>query len=404
MVHAMLLVALPHLYAQTESLKAFQNFYTSSLQRNGVVGSSILVIANGRTVFRGMYGEANRDSHEKVDEDTTFHWASITKTFTGIAIMQLRDHGLLKLEDPVVKYVPELRSVHDPYGSIEAITIRQLMTHSAGFRSPTWPWTEGKDWEPFEPTKWSQIVAMLPYTEVLFPPGTRHSYSNLGVVFLGQIIERLSGDDYEVFVDKNILKPLKMYASYFDHSPYYLLKHRAAGYLRSGGVTKAAPFNFDSGITVSNSGLNSPIPDMVNYLHFLLGFSDQSALYEQVLKRSSLEEMFQKQMPIRQTDPSQTIVGEGKDWIGLSFFIHQQDGRTYVGHGGQQGGFISHFYVDPAHGNGYVVVFNTDSSDGSSNTQKLDAELRDHLIKHVFSDVQGLGLPSSTVPTVRHER
>ncbi len=95
-----------------------------------------------------------------------------------------------------------------------------------------------------------------------------------------------------------------MYATYFDRSPYYLLRHRAAGYFRSGGVTKAAPFNFDSGITVSNSGLNSSIPDMAKYLHFLLGSSDRNERHEEVLKRSSLEEMFQKRMPIGQTDPS----------------------------------------------------------------------------------------------------
>ncbi len=385
LLSVMLTLAVPQLYSHDATVDGFRDLYHSSLRRYGVVGSSILVIENGRTASREMYGEANRERHRKVDDDTTFHWASITKTFTGIAIMQLRDHGLLKLDDSVVKYLPDLRAIHDPYGSVEAITIRQLMTHSAGFRSPTWPWTEDKDWEPFEPIKWSQIVAMLPYTEVLFPPGTRHSYSNLGVVFLGRIIERLSGDDYEVFIDKNILKPLEMYCSYFDRSPYFLLKHRAAGYYLSGGVIKPAPFNFDSGITVSNSGLNSPIPDMAKYLHFLLGSAERNERYEEVLKRSSLEEMFQKQLLIRQTDPSQTIAGGGRDWVGLSFFIHEQDGRTYIGHGGQQGGFISHFYVDPTRGNGYVVAFNTDSSDASTNTQKLDAELREYFLNRVFA-------------------
>ena len=65
---------------------------------------------------------------------------------------------------------------------------------------------------------------MLPFTEILFKPGSKYSYSNLGIVFLGQIIERLSGDDYEVYVDKNILKPLEMHRSYFDATPYHLLK------------------------------------------------------------------------------------------------------------------------------------------------------------------------------------
>ena len=123
---------------------------------------------------------------------------------------------------------------------------------------------------------------------------------------------------------------------------------------------------------------------MEKYLRFLLGSPEPSEIYEQVLKRSSLEEMFQKQMALRKTDSSQTIGGEGKDWIGLSFFLHEQGGRLYIGHGGQQGGFISHFYIDPPRKNAYLVAFNTDSSDPATNTQKLDEELRNYLIEKVF--------------------
>jgi CubicO group peptidase (beta-lactamase class C family) len=369
--------------ASPPEIDAFLNMYRAGLKKYGIVGSSFALIRNGEIVSKESYGGAVRDAGRKVDENTTYHWASITKTFTGIAIMQLRDRGMLGLDDPVVKYVPELRAVHDPFGPVEAITIRQLMSHSAGFRSPTWPWSGDKPWEPFEPTKWSQVAAMLPYTEVLFPPGSKHSYSNLGVIFLGQIIERLTDDDYEVYIDKNILKPLEMYHSYFDQSPYFLLKNRAAGYYRAAGQTKAAPFNFDSGITVSNSGLNAPIPDMLKYLRFLIG-DPKNEIYEQVLKRKSLEEMFRKQLPLTATDPSQGAPVAGKDWVGLSFFLHEDGGRLYIGHGGQQGGFISHIFVDPPARNGYVVVFNTDITDGPPNTQTLDRELAEFLFKNVF--------------------
>jgi CubicO group peptidase (beta-lactamase class C family) len=378
-----LLLVAPAFAASVPGLDALREMYRSSLKRYGIVGSSFALIHNNETIAEEFYGDAVRGSR-RVDEDTTYHWASITKTFTGIAIMQLRDHGLLQLDDAVVKYVPELRAVHDPFGPIEAITIRQLMTHSAGFRSGTWPWSKDKPWEPFEPTKWSQIVAMLPYTEVLFPPGSKHSYSNLGVVFLGQIIERLSGDDYEVYIDKNILKPLEMYHSYFDRSPYYLLEHRAAGYYRANGETKAAPFNFDSGITVSNGGLNAPILDMVKYLNFLIGDARRQGRYEQVLKRGSLEEMWRKQLRLASTDPSQGAPEAGKDWVGLSFFLHEEGGRLYVGHGGQQGGFISHFFVDAAGKSAYVVAFNTDITEGRPNTQTLDRELEDFVLKKIF--------------------
>src|SRR5579885_1918594 len=173
------------------SMEAIRSFYESGLKRNGIVGSSLVLIRNGEVVLDDHYGRQSET--QPVDENTTYHWASVTKTFTGIAIMQLRDRGLLSLDDPLVKYVPELEKVHDVYGPVSAITIREAMSHSTGFRDATWPWRT-EDWQPFEPTEWSQIVSMLPYTDVKFQPGSRFSYSNLAVVFLGEIIERVSGD------------------------------------------------------------------------------------------------------------------------------------------------------------------------------------------------------------------
>ena len=151
------------------------------------MGSTLVLVDNGRVVLNQPYGEQSLTPSQPVDEQTTYHWASVTKTFTGIAIMQLRDRGLLSLDDPLVKYIPELNAVHDPYGPISAITIREAMSHTNGFRDATWPWRT-EDVAAFEPTQWSQIVAMLPYTSVDFPPGSRYRYSNLAVVFLGEII------------------------------------------------------------------------------------------------------------------------------------------------------------------------------------------------------------------------
>ena len=206
-----------------------------------------------------------------VTDGTIYHWASITKTFTGIGIMQLRDRGLLSLDDPVVKYVPELRLAHNPFGDISQVKIRHLMSHSAGFRASTWPWGGDQPWHPFEPTTWEQLVAMLPYTDVQFEPGSKYSYSNPGVIFLGRIIQLLSGDDYEVYITKNILMPLGMHQTFFDRAPYHLLPQRSHSYFRDDAGIREARFDFDTGITVSNGGLNSPFDDMAKYLAFLLG-------------------------------------------------------------------------------------------------------------------------------------
>src|SRR6266446_10858458 len=134
---------------------AFKSFYHTSLKENGIVGSSFFLVHNNEVAAQEFYGMANIDQQRKVDADTIFHWASITKTFTGIAIMQLRDRGLLSLDDPVVKYVPELRLAHNPFGDISQVKIRHLMSHSAGFRAGTWPWGGDQPWHPFEPTTWA---------------------------------------------------------------------------------------------------------------------------------------------------------------------------------------------------------------------------------------------------------
>lgn len=356
----------------------FRDFFVGGVRRNGIVGSSFLLLRENMPPVEMFNGYSQLSGKIPVDRNTCFHWASITKTFTGIAIMQLRDRALLRLDDPASQYIPELRQVYDPYGSVEAITIRHLLTHSAGFRNPTWPWRT-EPWQPFEPTKWSQIVAMLPYTNVEFRPGSRHSYSNLGIIFLGQIIERRTDDDYEVYIDKNILKPLDMYRSYFDQSPYHLLPVRSHSYFLEKGQLKEAPFNFDTGITVSNGGLNAPVPDMQRYLRFLIGNRNETS-YETVLKRSSLEEMFAKQLDIASSDSSQLVESVGTDSIGLAFFRHEQNGRVYIGHGGNQNGFLSHFYLDLPARSAYLVVYNTDAEDPAQNTGKLDLAIRDYLL------------------------
>ncbi|WP_343520002.1 serine hydrolase domain-containing protein [Sphingomonas sp.] len=340
------------------ALADFRKLHRAEVERADIAGSSFYLIRNGRTVAAEHLGEQDADAHVPVDAQTIYHWASITKTMTGIAIMQLRDRGLLSLDDPIVKYVPELARVHNPHGDTGAITIRQLMSHSAGFRNGTWPWRD-QDWQPFEPPSWKQLEAMLPYTEVQFKPGSRFSYSNPGIVYLGQVIERLSGEDYEVYVDKNILRPLGMHASYFDRTPPHLLKHRSHSYHIRGGKRVAAPFDADTGVTVSNGGLNAPLPDMAKYVAFLLGDPARQADYDLILKRASLEAMWRPQLPAGE-DFSQGRMASTTQ-VGLSFFIDRIDGIRVIGHNGDQNGFRAYLSLCPEQHLGTLLAFNTET-------------------------------------------
>lgn len=266
------------------------------------------------------------------------------------------------------------------------VTIRHLMTHSAGFRASTWPWGGDRAWHPFEPTRWDQLVAMFPYTELLFQPGIRYSYSNPGVIFLARIIEDVSGDEYETYVTKNIFMPLGMSRSFFDRSPYHLLEHRSHSYERADDGLKEQPFDFDTGITTSNGGLNAPLGDMAKWVAFLIGAGEHDtarASYDGVLKRSSLDEMFRPVMRAKDGEG-----GSGNDVrVGLSCFIERHHGVELVGHSGDQNGFISHLYLHRPSTSGYIVSFNTNARSTKHpgrNTRAVDNDVRDLLIKELF--------------------
>lgn len=360
------------------ALRDFRELHRAEVQRSGIAGSSFYAVRDGRIVAADHLGEQDSEAHVPVDARTVYHWASITKTMTGIAIMQLRDRGLLTLDDPIVKYVPELAAVHNPHGDTSAITLRHLMSHSAGFRGGTWPWRD-QEWQPFEPRSWAQLAAMLPYTEVQFRPGTRFSYSNPGIVYLGQVIERLSGEDFEVYVDKNILKPLAMHSSYFDRTPPHLLRHRSHSYYLRDGKRIAAPFDADTGVTVSNGGLNAPLPDMARYVAFLLGDPKRRAEYDLVLKRSSLEEMWRPRIAAG-ADFTQGRMKETTQ-SGLSFFIDR--GRTvrFVGHNGDQNGFRAYLSLCPDQHVGTLLAFNTETKSVRNDPSNRDtAESRIALV------------------------
>jgi CubicO group peptidase (beta-lactamase class C family) len=348
------------------------------VQQVGIVGSSLVFVADGKVAHKAVVGYQDSTTRRPVDDETIYHWASITKTLTGIAIMQLRDRGRLSLDDPAVKYVPELRDIHNPFGDVAQVTVRTLMSHSSGLRAGTWPWGGDKPWHPFEPTRWAQVVAMLPYTDLRFAPGTKYSYSNPGVIVLGRIIEQLSGDDYEVYIAKNIFMPLGMQRSFFDRAPYHLVEHRSHSYVGTDKGIIEQPFDFDSGITVSNGGLNAPLGDMAKYLAFL------STGEGSVLRRSSLDEMFTPQ--IRASDGEG---GSGSDvQAGLSSFIERHRGVELVGHSGDQNGFISHLYVHRPSRSGYLIAFNTSVtslSDPRHTTRAVDDEVRDAIVREFWA-------------------
>lgn len=336
----------------------FAGSFQAFLAANRVVGASAVLVRDGREIRHLDYGLADKDSGQRVDPRTIYHWASITKTLTAVAIMQLRDRGLLSLDDKVTKWVPELRQVHNPYGSMDDITIRMLLAHTSGFQNPTWPYGQGRSWEPFEPTRWEQLVSMMPYQQVLFAPGSRYGYSNPGFIYLARIIEATTGDPWENYVAKNIWMPLAMNRSYVGTTPWFLQHDRSNSYTFEKDSTGAVVLvtghrDFNPGITIPNGGWNAPIGDLVSWMAFLMNApaadTATARRYETVLRHSTLEEMWQ---------PT-PLTGGGTGPLGLSFFIDKAGSTTIVSHTGEQAGFRLYFALDPAKKVAVIVALNT---------------------------------------------
>ena len=370
-VIAALVAAAPHSARAQSGWPEFTRAFQSYVDSDKVVGASVVFVRDGRAVRRYDTGMQDKAANVRVDSLTIFHWGSITKSLTAISIMQLRDRGKLSLDDKIVKWVPELRAMHDPYGMMDSITIRMLLSHTAGFQNGTWPYSKGRPWEPFEPTTWNQLVAMMPYQQLEFRPGSRYGYSNPGFIYLARVIEQISGDPWEDYVQKNIFAPLELRWSYFRSTPYYLASHRSHNYYverDSAGRERLTDngADFDPGITSPNGAWNAPVGDLVKYVAFftnamLPGMTRDR--YDVVLSRASLDEMWKPGKPM-----SQGYESSANEWIGLGFFVLDRGGTRIVGHTGSQAGFRSFYFFNPVNKTGVIAVFNTTNDAAPANS------------------------------------
>lgn len=365
---------------------AFKDTFRAYVTADGVVGAAVLVMRDGRVLDRLELGLADRAAGAPVDSATIFHWGSITKTLTAIAVMQLRDRGLLSLDEPVVDHLPELRRVHDPYHALEGITIRMLLSHTAGFMNSTWPYDEGHAWEPFEPTEWTQLVAMMPYQRLHFPPGSRYGYSNPAFIYLARIVEQLSGDSWESYVHKNIFAPLGLTRSYFRATPYHLAAHRSHNYHVRRDSASGVPVvidngaDFDPGITTPNGGWNAPLGDLAAYAAFLT----DAAPAEAVLARATLQEMWRPVTPM-----AAGYQAGAEQWMGLSFFIFGDGDARVLGHTGSQAGFRAFLFFNPRTRTAVIVAYNTANTLTSGEAAAAVQQAAVELVRDGGSDASG---------------
>jgi CubicO group peptidase (beta-lactamase class C family) len=266
---------------------------------------TIIVAQDGKTLLDKGYGSADLEWNIPNSPTTKFRLGSITKQFTAASILMLEERGKLKTNDLVKKYMPDAPAAWDK------MTIFHVLTHTAGIPN----FTSFPDYESTQalPTTPEKLVARFKDKPLDFEPGTKWSYSNSGYVLLGYLIEKVSGQNYEEFVQQNIFTPLGMKDSGYDSNSAVIV-HRASGYAPGKNGPENAGFVHMS-VPFSAGALYSTTEDLLLWEQGLFG--------GKVLKPESLAKM---------TTPF-------KDDYALGLGVTTRNGHKVFSHGGGIQGF-----------------------------------------------------------------
>ncbi|GGB14707.1 serine hydrolase [Puia dinghuensis] len=355
----------------TAAIPTIDRLYRSYAQHNHYPALVYGIVAGGKLLHTGATGFSNLQKKIAADSTSDFRIASMTKSFTTVAILQLRDAGKLKLDDPASLYIPGLTRQNRSNSDAPAITIRNLLTHSAGFPEDN-PWGDRQ----LEATD-DQLMALV-QQGISFSnsPGIYYEYSNLGFTLLGHIIKKVTGQPYEEYITDHILKPLGMTHTYWEYTrvPADKLAH---GYRWLNGDWVEQPMLHD-GAYGAMGGLITTMEDFARYTTFqLAAWPSRDGGDETVLKRSSRREM---QQPWMFNNLNAGFSYNGVDVCPMvSMYAYgirwSKDckGRTMVGHTGGLPGFGSNWMILPDYGVGAICFANlTYAATAGINMQVLD--------------------------------
>ncbi len=382
--------------ARMEKIKlafpAIDKIFKDYADSNHLPGVAYGLVVEGKLVYKGNFGYTDIEKKIPVTSSSLFRIASMSKSFATMAIMKLRDEGKLNLDDPAYLYIPELKNLKYPTADAPHITVRHLMSHSAGF-------PEDNPWGDRQLADNNKDLLELIGKQLSFsnPPGIAYEYSNLGFALLGKIITTVSGMRYQEYVKKYILEPLRMKSTtyeYGDVAPDKL----AHGYrwLNSTWNEETLLHDTKDGSWGAMGAMISSIDEFANYMAFhLSAWSSNNAKDDGPVKRSSVREMHQP-WRFNAFNPNYTFPNGRACAVTTAYcfglgWMKDCDGKTYIAHSGGLPGFGSQWRIMPDYGIGIVSFANrTYSPMGFVNLQILDTIIK-------IAGLQPMQLPPSKI-------
>jgi CubicO group peptidase (beta-lactamase class C family) len=314
-----------HSLEQADLEGFFDGILPMQLERSDIAGASVLVMQDGRVLLKKGYGYADLKTKKAVDPDATiFRLASISKLFTWISVMQLEEQGKLNLDTDVNQYLDF--KIRPAFG--QPITLRNLMTHTAGFEEVL------DDILLTDPSKAITLREDLINNQPmrLFPPGKIPAYSNYGVGLASYIVQRISGEPFEQYVQDHIFAPLGMnHSSFYQPLPKPLQNLASQGYRSS---TLKPPVGFEIFNPVGAGGISSTAYDMGRFGQALLNGGELDG--KRILKPETLAMMWTPQFRASDQLPPQC----------MGFYQVWRSGLHWIGHEGDLIAFHSLFFVE----------------------------------------------------------
>ncbi len=350
---------------------AIDKIFQEHAAKNHFPGIAYGIVVDNELVYSNASGLANIDSKTLASTTTNFRIASMSKSFTALSILKLRDEGKLSLTDPVSKFIPEIASVEYLTHDSPALTIENLLTMSAGF-------PEDNPWGDRQLADTNEDLINLVKQGISFAnvPSLHYEYSNLGFALLGNIITKVSGQPYQKYITENILKPLQMNEAKWEFTEVPKDK-LALGYRWENEQWKEEPILHD-GSYGAMGGLICSVEDFSKYLIFhLSAWPARNDEESPIVKRSSMRAMHQlHKLGSLQTknksingQPCPAVTGYG---YGLGYRM-DCNGIVTVRHGGGLPGYGSEWRFYPEYGIGVVSLSNlTYGGLGTTNSRALD--------------------------------